>query len=87
MEHPKLETTNTTKSNYKDAFFVVAFLLLLTIGVGTTAIISLNKKLDAIDRYIVNNQITEYIEAGWLPPVDMTIRHKKRVPKKPKENK
>ena len=70
--------------NYKDAFYWTAFLLLLVIGIGSYSLFQINKTLDKIKEQMVNDQITKYVQAGWmpLPGYDKTKKSKKKKLKK-----
>lgn len=50
--------------NYKVGFYtLLAFIILIMFP----CLYSIHKTLDKTDQYIVDDQITKYVDAGWMP--------------------
>jgi len=71
--------------NYKSAFYVLLFVFMVTVGYGCFALLKINITLTNIHKTMQNDQITKYVDAGWMPPINFR-KNKTPKPKKPKED-
>jgi len=55
---------------YKKAFWFTSILLMFTIITGSILLYRINNILDKTDQYILDDQITKYVKAGWMPLPD-----------------
>jgi len=53
--------------DYKSAFYILLLVFFVSMGVSLWVIRDVHKSLDIIDQYIVDDKITKYQKAGWMP--------------------
>jgi len=69
--------------NYKSSFYIVAFLLMFVVIFGCYSMYQVHKTLNQIHITMDDDQITKYIDAGWMPPLD----YRRKIRKKEKKEK
>ncbi|RLD84455.1 MAG: hypothetical protein DRJ10_01265 [Bacteroidetes bacterium] len=70
--------------NYKFAFCIVSLIWIITIAMGSYILWDINKTLNGMHKTMQDDQITKYIDAGWMPPLNY-FKVKRPVPKKGKD--
>jgi len=53
--------------SYKKAFWLTSILLVFTIITGSIILYRIHTTLDKVDQYILDDKITRYVKAGWMP--------------------